>query len=50
MGALALRTRVLLLALMDEQSAPFLRALRDTGVDLEQLRQALAEKPTETEV
>ena len=42
-------TRVLLLALMDEQNTVFLKALRETGVDVESLVRALGEKPTEEE-
>src|SRR4051812_49040154 len=44
-----LSTRVLLLALMDEQGTPFLQALRDTGADVEQLLRALQAKPTDEE-
>lgn len=44
-----LSTRVLLLSLMEEQGTPFLAALRDTGVDVEQLLRALQEKPTDEE-
>jgi ATP-dependent Clp protease ATP-binding subunit ClpC len=42
-------TRVLLLSLMEEPKTAFFQALRDTGVDVEQLLRALAEKPTDTE-
>jgi ATP-dependent Clp protease ATP-binding subunit ClpC len=42
-------TRVLLLALMDEQGTPFLQALKSIGADVEALLQALAEKPSEAE-
>lgn len=44
-----LSTRVLLLALMDDEGTPFLKALRDTGIDVEQLLRALSEKPAENE-
>jgi len=44
-----LSTRVLLLALMDEEGTAFIKVLRDTGADVEQLLRALSEKPTETE-
>lgn len=42
-------TRVLMLSLMDEPKAPFLQGLRETGVDVEQLLRALAEKPSDSE-
>jgi ATP-dependent Clp protease ATP-binding subunit ClpC len=42
-------TRVLMLALMDEPKTPYLQALKDTGVDVEQLLRALAEKQAEPE-
>jgi ATP-dependent Clp protease ATP-binding subunit ClpC len=42
-------TRVLLLSLMDEPKTPFLQALKETGVDVEQLLRALAEKQAEPE-
>jgi ATP-dependent Clp protease ATP-binding subunit ClpC len=42
-------TRVMMLALMDEPKAPFLQALKETGVDVEELLHALAEKPSDTE-
>ena len=42
-------TRVLLLSLMDEPKTVFLQALRDTGVDVETMLRALAEKPAEDE-
>jgi ATP-dependent Clp protease ATP-binding subunit ClpC len=44
-----LSTRVLLLALMDEEGTPFVKALRDTGADVEQILRALSEKPADTE-
>jgi ATP-dependent Clp protease ATP-binding subunit ClpC len=44
-----LSTRVLLLSLMDEQGTPFLKALRETGADVEQLLRILAEKPSDAE-
>jgi ATP-dependent Clp protease ATP-binding subunit ClpC len=44
-----LSTRVLLLALMDEEGTPFVKALRDTGVDVEQLLRGLSEKPADSE-
>jgi ATP-dependent Clp protease ATP-binding subunit ClpC len=42
-------TRVLLLALMEEQGTPFISALREAGVDVESLLKALAEKPHDEE-
>ncbi|HEY7089864.1 MAG TPA: Clp protease N-terminal domain-containing protein [Tepidisphaeraceae bacterium] len=42
-------TRVMLLALMDEQGTPFVAALRNAGVDVESLLKALAEKPHDDE-
>ena len=43
-------TRVLLLALMDEPKTALIDALRNTGVDVEELLRALAETPTDAEV
>lgn len=42
-------TRILLLALMDEQGTPFLAAIRQAGADVETLLKALAEKPHDEE-
>jgi ATP-dependent Clp protease ATP-binding subunit ClpC len=42
-------TRVLLLALMDEQGSAFMAALRQAGADTEALLKALAEKPHDEE-
>ena len=44
-----LSTRVLLLALMDEPKTALIDALRNTGVDVEELLRALAETPSEAE-
>jgi ATP-dependent Clp protease ATP-binding subunit ClpC len=42
-------TRVLLLALMDEQGSAFISALRQAGADVESLLKALAAKPNDEE-
>jgi len=42
-------TRVLMLALMDEPKTEFMKSLKNTGVDVEQLLQGLAEKPSDGE-
>jgi ATP-dependent Clp protease ATP-binding subunit ClpC len=42
-------TRVLLLALLDEQGSQLLQAMQTIGADVEPLLRGLAEKPTDTE-
>lgn len=42
-------TRVLMLALLDDPAAPLVRALRETGANVEELIRALAEKPAQAE-
>ena len=42
-------TRVLLLALMDDQGAPFLQSMKAIGADVDRLLQALGEKPEDDE-
>src|SRR3954451_15082219 len=44
-----LSTRVLLIALLDEPKTALLQGMRNTGVDVEELLRALAEKPDDNE-
>jgi ATP-dependent Clp protease ATP-binding subunit ClpC len=42
-------TRILTLALLEDQGTAFVSALKQSGADVDQLRRALAEKPAEAE-
>jgi ATP-dependent Clp protease ATP-binding subunit ClpB len=42
-------TRYLLMSLMEDSSAPFIRALKNVGVDVDTLKRDASEKPTDAE-